>query len=103
MMTGSRYENSGFKKAIVTSYRTFQMKCRDPDLVADPSATNSSEETFEIRCGNIKEQPSFETPPPPLWPRCIPRVCVPFMNRHQVCLKFKRLRRCLLVHYLHIV
>ena len=59
------------------------MKCKDPDLVADISPY--TKETFGIRCGNLKETPSFETPPPPMWPRCIPRVCVPHLEKHQVC------------------
>ena len=58
------------------------MKCKDPNLVSDIHPYDK--ETFGIRCGNVKEQPSFETPPPPKWPRCFPKVCVPYLEKHQV-------------------
>ena len=58
------------------------MKCKDPDLVADIYPYN--QETFGIRCGNLKQMPSFEIPPPDKWPRCIPKVCVPHLEKHQV-------------------
>ena len=54
------------------------MKCSDPNLVADiPGYTK---ETFGVRCGNLKIDPTFETPPPNKWPRCIPRTCVKYLN-----------------------
>ena len=55
-----------------------EMKCSDPNLVADiPGYTK---ETFGVRCGNLKIDPTFETPPPNKWPRCIPRTCVKYLN-----------------------
>ena len=54
------------------------MKCKDPDTVAD--VPNFTKETFGVRCGNLKDTPTFETPPPHLWPRCIPKVCIKYLN-----------------------
>ena len=76
------------------------MKCSDPNLVADiPGYTK---ETFGVRCGNLKINPTFETPPPNKWPRCIPRTCVKYLNGTlwdvenkktlQVCLMFIHIR-----------
>ena len=58
------------------------MKCADDDLVADIMPYDK--ETFSIECGNIKEEPTFETPPPEKWPRCIPKVCVAYLEKHKV-------------------
>ena len=62
------------------------MKCKDPNLVVDIHPYNT--ETFGIRCGNLKQTPSFEIPPPDKWPRCIPKVCVlengKPLEKHQV-------------------
>ena len=54
------------------------MKCKDPDTVAD--VPYFTKETFGVRCGNLKDTPTFETPPPHLWPRCIPKVCIKYLN-----------------------
>ncbi len=56
------------------------MKCKDDDLIAE--IPGFAKETFGVKCGNYKTAPSFETPPPEVWPRCIPKVCVPYMTHH---------------------
>ena len=58
------------------------MKCANSELVAD--ILPHEKETFSIECGNIKETPTFETPPEDKWPRCIPKVCIPYLKKHQV-------------------
>ena len=58
------------------------MKCKDPDLVAD--IPGFVKETFGVRCGNLKESPTFETPPPNQWPRCVPRTCVSYLQNYKL-------------------
>ncbi len=49
-----------------------------------PDVPPYNKSTFGIRVGNLRESPSLEEPPPHLWPRCIPKVCVPYLKKHQV-------------------
>jgi len=56
-----------------------EMKCANPNLVAEGAAI-FGKETFSVLCaGPDKSNPVFIDPN--LWPRCIPRACVSVYNQ----------------------
>lgn len=76
-----RYELNDTSRVAYNYGEMIEMKCKDPELVAE--IANFTKETFSVKCGNDRTTPTFENPPPAYWPRCIPRVCVPFIAWHK--------------------